>query len=264
MSAINMMLLLLSARVVGVSIQLVKDLVSCLTFREGKSQHDPFTMMLRMTYRFLLLASFTVASFLMSPLAMAFVNRPTIQRPASVARNLYIDPDMTGTIIGPGKAAVSAAVASSNPSTSRRRQPPSKDYLYQVSNPDEFEQAVKNESEKLVVVRFHAPYCKACKSIQVAYERLAHNLSGRGVKFVDVSIQDRDEFPDLNVPATPYAQIYHPELGLVEDAPIARRHLSTFRKVLKWYVDGMADLEEEFFSSPSTYEPPRMVGLTTS
>lgn len=209
--------------------------------------------MTRLTHLAFLTAALCVSE------SMAFVNRPalakTAQRPSSSSqRLLYIDPDMTG--IG---QAVPAAAATASPSR-RRTIKPQKDYLHQVSNPEEFDKEVKSEPDRLVVVRFHAPYCKACKSIQVAYERLANSLQ-KNVKFVDVSIEDRQEFPGLDVPATPYAQIYHPELGLVEHSPIARRQLTTFKKILKWYVDGVADLEEEFFTNPQ-YEPPRMVGVT--
>jgi thiol-disulfide isomerase/thioredoxin len=207
-----------------------------------------------------ILVFLTVALICVSPL-MAFVNQPAHHAKRATSgptssRKLYIDPDMTGTI-GPGQAAT-AGVAS--PARRRRTKAPQKKFLHKVSNPEEFEKEVLSEDDKLVVVRFVAPYCKACKSIQVAYERLASSLQ-KTVKFVDVSIEDREEFPELHVPATPYAQIYHPELGLVEHSPIARRQLTTFKKVLKWYVDGVADLDEDFFSNPQ-YEPPRMVGVT--
>jgi thiol-disulfide isomerase/thioredoxin len=172
------------------------------------------------------------------------------QQPSLVRHQLYVD-DNTGT----------------PPCPTRRRRVvvQNKEYLHQVFNPQEFDQQVMEEHDsKLVVVRFISPYCKACQSIQVAYERLAKSLqSNKNVKFVDVYIKDRSEFPQLSIPATPYAQIYYlpKEVGLVEHAPIARRHLSTFRQVLKTYVDGVMDLPDEFFTDPTHYEPPRMVGL---
>ena len=154
--------------------------------------------------------------------------------------NLYIDHNESGTS-GP---------SSTTPKVSGRRRhaPPQKEYLHEATSPAELDRAIQSETEKLVVVRFHAPYCKACQTVRVAFERIAS--SNPHIKFVDVLIKDRLDYPNHDVPATPYAHIYHPKLGLVEHSPISRRQLSPFKNALKWWQDLEAALPEEFHSDP--------------
>lgn len=216
-------------------------------------------MMMMMMMRLFLFASALCVSHTIAFVSIAKPMTPQQQQQpssrSSVRHQLYVD-DNTGT-------------PPACPSRRRRVVVQTKEYLHQVFNPQEFDQQVMEEHDsQLVVVRFISPYCKACQSIQVAYERLAKSLqANNNVKFVDVHMRDRSEFPQLDIPATPYAQIYHhlPQssavVSLVEHAPISRRHLSAFRQVLKTYVDGVVDLPDEFFADPTNYEPPRMVGL---
>jgi len=159
-------------------------------------------------------------------------------------------------------ASSSLSVAAAPPSGSRRVDP-RKSYLRPVNSPDEYKAEVYGAAgtDTIVVVRFHAPYCKACKMIAFAYERFAKKMADstnpanlHRVKFVDVEILDRNDYPDLDVPATPYGMIYHPTpdggLEMVEKAAIARRQFSKFKKVLNWYRKGMCEMPEEFFTNP--------------
>ena len=135
---------------------------------------------------------------------------------------------------------------------SRRSADPGKTpHIITVATPEEFDLHVRSETDKLVVVRFHARYCPACKSIAVSYDRLARKHAGK-IKFVDVSVTDRMELVPfgLDVPATPYGQIYHQTYGLVEASPIPHRLFSKFKKILKWYAKGECELPEEFFTNP--------------
>jgi thiol-disulfide isomerase/thioredoxin len=120
-----------------------------------------------------------------------------------------------------------------------------------VESPEDFDAHVRSETEKLVVVRFHSPYCPACKSISVSYDRLV-KTSSPDIKFVDVTVMDRNDLIPygLDVPATPYGMIWHPDAGMVEASAIPRRQFSKFKRILKWYVKGECELPEEFFSNP--------------
>eukprot|EP00566_Odontella_aurita_P015719 CAMPEP_0113530206 /NCGR_PEP_ID=MMETSP0015_2-20120614/2809_1 /TAXON_ID=2838 /ORGANISM="Odontella" /LENGTH=285 /DNA_ID=CAMNT_0000428899 /DNA_START=79 /DNA_END=936 /DNA_ORIENTATION=+ /assembly_acc=CAM_ASM_000160 len=137
-----------------------------------------------------------------------------------------------------------------------------KSYLHAVNSPEEYESEVLGsvDDDTIVIVRFHAPYCKACKMIAFAYDRFAQKTVASinpdnlyGVKFVDVEILDKNDYPDLDIPATPYSMIYHPTssgLQVVEEGPIARRQFSKFKKTLNFYRKGMCDMPEEFFTNP--------------
>ena len=75
--------------------------------------------------------------------------------------------------------------ASSSPSRHRRRQQPPSSGTIVVESPEEFDAQVRSEADKLVVVRFHSPYCPACKSTSWRFysdnldERMFFNDAGR-------------------------------------------------------------------------------------
>jgi hypothetical protein len=54
----------------------------------------------------------------------------------------------------------------------------------------------------------------------------------------------------LRIPGVPFGQIYLPEIGLVEELLMSRRHMAKFRKILGWYVNEICEIPEEFFENP--------------
>jgi len=108
---------------------------------------------------------------------------------------------------------------------------------------EEYKRVVGDEEEKIVAVRFYAPWCKACKAIAPSFYRLASTYSN--VIFVDVPVtqENTNLHQGLGVPSLPFGHIYHPYGGLVEEKRISRRYFSSFAKSLKSYIDGQCDLE---------------------
>ena len=201
----------------------------------------------------------------MSSIAQGFTPLPSppllSQTLTLTAVSLYIDPadamkpaTSTSTASQQNQNSVpspNSSGSSSSPSRRRRRQQLPSTLTIVVESPEEFDAQVRSEADKLVVVRFHSPYCPACKSISVSYDRLVKTSSPQ-IKFVDCIVQDRNDMIPygLDVPATPYGMIWHPGAGLVEQSAIPRRQFSKFKKILKWYAKGECDLPEEFFSNP--------------
>ena len=201
----------------------------------------------------------------MSSIAQGFTPLPSppllSQTLTLTAVSLYIDPadamkpaTSTSTASQENQNSVpspNSSGSSSSPSRRRRRQQPPSTLTIVVESPEEFDAQVRSEADKLVVVRFHSPYCPACKSISVSYDRLVKTSSPQ-IKFVDCIVKDRNDMIPygLDVPATPYGMIWHPGAGLVEQSAIPRRQFSKFKKILKWYAKGECDLPEEFFSNP--------------
>lgn len=114
---------------------------------------------------------------------------------------------------------------------------------------EEYKRVVGDEKEKIVAVRFYAPWCKACKAIAPSFYRLASTYSN--VIFVDVPVtqENTNLHQGLKVPSLPFGHIYHPYGGLVEEKRISRRYFSSFAKSLKSYTDGQCDLENAFVVS---------------
>jgi hypothetical protein len=58
----------------------------------------------------------------------------------------------------------------------------------------------------------------------------------------------------LEVPSLPYGHIYHPTSGLVEEMKISRKYFHNLVRMVKWYEDGMCNLDEYVPSSPPPQE----------
>lgn len=99
-------------------------------------------------------------------------------------------------------------------------------------------------ADRLVVVRFYAPWCKACKAIAPSFYRLA--VTYPDVLFVDVPVtpENANLHQGLGVPSLPFGHIYHPFGGLVEEVKISKRHFGAFARSLKTYSQGSCDLND--------------------
>ena len=67
------------------------------------------------------------------------------------------------------------------------------------------------------------------------------------VLFVDVPVtpENANLHQGLEVPSLPFAHIYHPDGGLVEEMKLSRKYFATFAKTLKSYVDRQCDVEDD-------------------
>lgn len=101
---------------------------------------------------------------------------------------------------------------------------------------------VVGRSHQLVVVRFYAPWCRACKAIQPIFYKMAHQFPH--VKFVDVPCHAKNAnlHHGLGVPSLPFCHVYHPSNGLVEETKLSRHQIPPLARKLQSYVQGRCDL----------------------
>lgn len=120
--------------------------------------------------------------------------------------------------------------------------------LKQVKTLQDYKKVVGDERERLVVVRFYAPWCKACKAIAPSFYRLATIYEK--VLFVDVPVtpENANLHQGLEVPSLPFAHIYHPAGGLVEEMKLSRKFFGKFARTLKSYVEGQCEVEDDLTS----------------
>jgi len=107
----------------------------------------------------------------------------------------------------------------------------------------EYKAVVADEEERIVVVRFFAPWCRACRAAAPLFRKMAGDFSP-GVKFVEVPLTKENAYlhEGLGVPSVPFAHIYHPDSGLVEEMKMNKRDIPGVQKVLGDYVAGRCEV----------------------
>mmetsp|Transcript_38716 Transcript_38716/g.78993 ORF Transcript_38716/g.78993 Transcript_38716/m.78993 type:complete len:212 (-) Transcript_38716:29-664(-) len=106
--------------------------------------------------------------------------------------------------------------------------------------------AMLAEKEHIVVTRFYAPWCKACKATEPSFLKLVKDMSPR-VKFFEIPLESEMEWEEFGVPSVPFAQIHHPDVGLVEEMKMNRSDFPGVKKVLVDYLEGSCDLLPTLF-----------------
>ena len=107
----------------------------------------------------------------------------------------------------------------------------------------DYKKIVVDEPDRIVAVRFFAPWCKSCKASHPHFKKLVSRHSPN-VKFVEVPLTKETAYihEGLGVPSVPFGHIYHPEAGLVEEMKINKRVIGKFADALETYVIGSCDL----------------------
>ena len=132
------------------------------------------------------------------------------------------------------------------PTKTKKRSP--RDLIANVETLEDYKIVVADETEKITVVRFYAKWCRSCRASEPHFHKLIHDFADpHGVKFVQVPLKKENAFlhEGLGVPSVPFAHIYHPEGGLVEEMKMNKKKFSKIRTSLEQYVAGSCYLEDE-------------------
>lgn len=116
--------------------------------------------------------------------------------------------------------------------------------LKTVSTLEEYKAVLDEEHGKIIVARFFATWCKACKAIQPAYYRMASLYPQIIFLEVPVTNENANLHQGLDVPSLPYGHIYHPQAGLVEELKISRKYFRNLVRLVRWYDQGECKLDE--------------------
>jgi len=105
-----------------------------------------------------------------------------------------------------------------------------------ITTLEEYRDILESNRDKIIVARFFAKWCKACKSIQPSYYRLARTHSD--FVFIDVPVTEKnaDLHQGLGVPSLPFGHIYHPDKGLVEELKMSKKFFAGFEDALTSYA----------------------------
>lgn len=108
----------------------------------------------------------------------------------------------------------------------------------------DYKNQLEENSDKIVVVRFFATWCKACKAIQPSFYRMASLYPNITFLEVPVTNENANLHQGLEVPSLPYGHIYYPEAGLVEELKISKKYFPNLVKMVRWYEVGACGLDE--------------------
>lgn len=107
-----------------------------------------------------------------------------------------------------------------------------------INSLEEYKRIVGDERKLMVVARFFASYCKACKAVAPHFYKIARDYVGRAV-FVEVPVNNKNSLlhQGLGIPSLPYAHIYHPQTGLVDELSFTRKNVSDLARKLAVYLE---------------------------
>mmetsp|Transcript_23306 Transcript_23306/g.55113 ORF Transcript_23306/g.55113 Transcript_23306/m.55113 type:complete len:346 (-) Transcript_23306:131-1168(-) len=184
----------------------------------------------------------------------SFANNSNNHKPASFERR------MRQAIFGVGNRQrrqqpppSAAATATESTRTKPRRTanahaPPSN--WITIESLQDYKTIVGQESQRrVVVVRFHATYCRACQAVAPYFLQLARKCctasnNKKDVLFVNVPVTNRNAalHRGLQVPSLPFCHVYYPGAGLVEERGVTRKQFADFTKTLQSYMRGSCPL----------------------
>lgn len=124
--------------------------------------------------------------------------------------------------------------------------------IIEVRTIQEYKKEVADERNSLVVVRFYAPWCRACAAMEPLYRRLSRSYSSSitstdsvenhrlPVKFVQVTASGQNSLlhQGLGIPSLPYCHIYSPDGVNVEELSFTKKDVRRVEKILETYVQG--------------------------
>lgn len=115
--------------------------------------------------------------------------------------------------------------------------------VYIVDDIHVYKSLVVDERDSIVVVRFHASWCKSCRASEPLFKKLIRDFPD--IKYVEVPLTKKTGYlqEGLGVPSVPFGHIYHPQAGLVEELRISKPHFSAFRDSLETYIKGSCQVE---------------------
>lgn len=133
------------------------------------------------------------------------------------------------------------------PTKKSKRKVSPRDLILNVETLEDYKTVVADETERITAVRFYAKWCRSCRASEPQFHKLVHDFADHGVKFVQVPLKKENAFlhEGLGVPSVPFAHIYHPEGGLVEEMKMNKKKFGKFRTSLEQYVSGSCYLEDE-------------------
>jgi thiol-disulfide isomerase/thioredoxin len=113
--------------------------------------------------------------------------------------------------------------------------------------------------DRIAIIRFHAPYCKACQAVAPKFDHLARSYPF--IDFVQVALPkqnaDKEEIlTTLQVPSIPWGQLWHPDVGLVEELSLNPKYFADFVAIVQSYQEASCELQQDMWLETGVYGAP--------
>eukprot|EP00804_Cyclotella_cryptica_P015591 CCRYP_003601-RA/>CCRYP_003601-RA protein AED:0.04 eAED:0.04 QI:249/1/1/1/0.66/0.5/4/883/360 len=121
-----------------------------------------------------------------------------------------------------------------------------KDGIYEIENPDQHNAWLKANPDKLMVVKFYAPWCRACKAVEPKFIQISkdENYASIPIVFGQISVQHNKAYvKSLGILALPSIQIYAGSEGLVENFPCGPSKIPMLKRKISETINAKVDPE---------------------
>jgi thioredoxin 1 len=116
--------------------------------------------------------------------------------------------------------------------------------IYELLNADQHNAWLKANPDKLMVIKFYAPWCRACKSVEPKYIQISKDekYSDIPIIFGQLSVQHNKAYvKSLGIMALPSMQIYAGSEGLVENFPCGPSKIPILKRKLTDTINAKVD-----------------------
>jgi len=116
--------------------------------------------------------------------------------------------------------------------------------IYDILNADQHNAWLKANPDKLMVIKFFAPWCRACKSVEPKYIQISKDekYSDIPIIFGQLSVQHNKAYvKSLGIMALPSIQIYAGSEGLVENFPCGPSKIPMLKRKLTDTINAKVD-----------------------
>ena len=123
----------------------------------------------------------------------------------------------------------------------------------------DFERYVLDEPDRLTLVRFHAPFCRACRAMAPQLDRFARlhpHVNVVQIAWNKQSAETTQLVRALQVNKVPHGQLYVPRVGLVEEANLGKQYFGDVGRIVDSYQNGLCELPEDVNEYSDMYESP--------
>jgi calmodulin len=121
---------------------------------------------------------------------------------------------------------------------------PDKNGIYTLLNAEHHAALIDTYPDKIIVLKFYAPWCRACKGLEPKYVQIAKDpkYADLPIIFSQMSVQgNKDYIKSLGVVALPSVLIYAGVEGLVENFPCGPSKVPILKKKLANVVNTKVD-----------------------